>query len=80
MRRDDLPDLLYRNLDELGGEATVVEAAAWFWSRYDKELRNSGHLFYTWEFDLKKAAESLRRDHRMVEAFDCPENVWELVG
>lgn len=80
MRRDDLPDLLYNVLDELGGEATAVEAVACFWTRYDEELRESGNLYYTWEFDLEKAVKDLRRDHRMMEAFYSPEDVWALVG
>lgn len=79
MRRDDLPDLLYRSLDELGGEATAIEAAAYFWSRHDRELRQSGNLFYTWRYDLKTAAEKLRRERRMVEASYTPEGVWALV-
>ena len=79
MRRDYLPDLLYETLDELGGEATALETAACFWTRHDTELRDSGNLFYTWRCDLRQAADTLRREHRMVEAYDCPEGVWALV-
>ena len=79
MRRDDLPDLLYKCLSDLGGEATVLETTAYFWSRHDTELRKSGNLFYTWRYDLHQAAKALRRQHRMMEAFYSREGVWALV-
>jgi hypothetical protein len=39
-------------LDELGGSSTVVEVAEVVWRRHEHDLRASGPLFYTWQYDI----------------------------
>lgn len=47
-------------LRELGGEGTVVEVCREVWSRHASELEASGDIFFTWQYDIRWAAQDLR--------------------
>lgn len=57
---DDLKAWVLEALEELGGEGTVVEVAAVVWRRHEPDLRLAGDRFYTWQYDLRWAAQELR--------------------
>ena len=50
-----------------------------FWSKYENELKNSGDLFYTWQYDIRWAATALRKTGRMKDANLSPSGVWEII-
>ena len=54
-------------LEELGGEARQIDVAKVVWRRHENDLRESGDLFYRWQYDLRWAATSLRKDGRLQE-------------
>ncbi|GAA4717312.1 hypothetical protein GCM10025782_13030 [Pedococcus ginsenosidimutans] len=58
----DLETWIVQALREHGGEMAVVEVARHVWSHHEDELRESGDLFYTWQYDLRWAAQNLRDD------------------
>ena len=76
--RQKLPDLLYASLVALGGEATIIEVCRHFWEHYEEVLRNSGDLFYTWQYDIRWAATELRKNGTMLSAEDSPKGLWKL--
>jgi len=61
MSRDDFVDLLPKILADLGKRATVVQVCKYIWQRYEQELRNSDDFFYTWQYDVRWAADTLRK-------------------
>lgn len=66
-------------LRALGGSAHLIDVAKWVWANHADELRRSGNLFYTWQYDLRWAATELRKDGRMTPADVSPRGVWQLV-
>lgn len=78
MRKDDLPELLEATLTKLGGSGTILEVCKTFWADNESELRNSGNLFYTWQYDIRWAATTLRKSGIMKDASVSDSGVWEL--
>ena len=79
MRKEDLPDLLYKTIDSIGGEGSIVEICRAFWNQYESELKRSGDLFYTWQYDIRWAATTLRKYGKMVEADCCEKGIWIII-
>lgn len=67
-------------LRELGGSATLVQVCSTVWQRHEQDLRASGDLFFTWQYDIRWAAQTLR--HRgILKSVDGKRNVpWELAS
>lgn len=88
MTRNDLPDLLYQLIKELGGKADMMTIFKKFWSEYETELRNSGDIFYTWNYDIRWAATKLRHQKRMRPAIKqentlgitSHKGIWEIIS
>lgn len=59
--RNDLPDWIVEALRGLGGAGTIVEISRAVWDRHEDDLRESGDLFYTWQYDLRWAGLKLRK-------------------
>lgn len=78
MKKDDLPELLEATLTKLGGSGTILEVCKAFWTDNEGELRNSGALFYTWQYDIRWAATTLRKAGIMKDASVSDVGVWEL--
>lgn len=79
MTKEMLPDLLYGVLRDMGGRASIVGICKRFWCKYENELKNSGDLFYTWQYDIRWAATALRKTGRMKDANLSPSGVWEII-
>ena len=77
-KKHDLPEWLYDSLDALGGKATIVEACKHVWKNHEQDLRRSGDLFYTWQYDIRWAATLLRRSGQMKPKELSPKGIWEL--
>lgn len=58
--KGDLRDWLLDSLEDLGGSANVIDVSKWVWQRHESELRASGDLFFTWQYDLRWEAKKLR--------------------
>lgn len=63
--RDNLMDWVVEALNELGGEAQQIDVAKVVWRRHEQHLRESGDMFYTWQYDLRWAATRLRKSGRL---------------
>jgi hypothetical protein len=44
-----------------GGEASVLEVAKDIWTARARDLEASGDLFFTWQYDMRWAADRLRK-------------------
>ena len=77
--KDMLPDLLYGVLKGMGGSASLLQVCKKFYLIYENDLKNSGDLFYTWQYDIRWAATHLRKSGRMKDAKVSPSGVWEIL-
>ena len=76
--KHDLLDWLAAALQRLGGSATIVDVCRELWQEHEPELRLSGDLFYTWQYDVRWAAYELRKSGRMKPDSESPSGIWEL--
>jgi hypothetical protein len=65
-------------LEALGGSGTVVEVSREIWQRHEADLRASGDLFYTWQYDMRWAAQMLRDTGQAKPASTTARGLWEL--
>jgi hypothetical protein len=65
--KHDLMHWTTEALSELGGEGSIVDVCQVVWRRHEHDLRASGNLFYTWQYDIRWAAQKLR-DAGQLEA------------
>jgi len=65
-------------LASLGGSGSVVEVSKVIWERHDGELRDAGDLFYTWQYDVRWAAQALRNEGTLVAAEGRRGGPWRL--
>jgi hypothetical protein len=59
--------------------ASVVEVSRRIWQAHETDIRTSGDLLFTWQYDVRWAAHTLRRDGVLKPADESPRGVWELV-
>ena len=52
-----------------GGSSSPIEVSKYIWAEHEQDLRASGDLFYTWQYDLRWAAQKLR-DSGVLEVKD----------
>ena len=79
MKRNDLPDILYHVLHDLGGQADIITVCKSVWAIYRSDLEKSGDLFYCWQYDIRWAATELRKTGRMKAAEVCSKGIWEII-
>jgi hypothetical protein len=58
--KEDLEEWVMEAIESLGGGGTVVEVSREVWRRHEEDLRGAGDLFYTWQYDIRWAAQVLR--------------------
>jgi len=61
-----------------GGEAKLVDVAKYIWHNHEEELRSSGNLFYTWQYDFRWSATQLRKQGRLGGAINSNRGLWSL--
>lgn len=58
--REDMKEWVLVALKSLGGKGWPKDVAKYIWDHYEAELRKSNGLIYTWQYDLRWSAQSLR--------------------
>lgn len=76
--KETLKEWLVDALDAHNGSATIVQVCEYIWRNHEKELRASGDLFYTWQYDVRWAATALRDEGRLRDSSESPRGRWEL--
>lgn len=76
--KQDLVDWVEEALRTHGGRATLLDVARHIWGAHETDLRESGALFYTWQYDMRWAATKLRHQGVMRAADESASGVWEL--
>ena len=78
-KRQDLVPALGEALTALGKRGSIPRVCEYIWNKYEQDLRGSGDLFFTWQYDVRWAATVLRHQKKMKPAELSPKGVWELV-
>jgi len=76
--KSDLADWVVAALVAHGGTASVVEVSEWIWRNHEEDLRLSGDLFYTWQYDVRWVAHELRRRKVLRDSDNSPRGIWIL--
>lgn len=74
--KSDLTDWVLEAIEAQGGEARLVDVAERIWRNHEDELRASGDLFYTWQYDMRWAAQRLRNQGVLAPDDTTPQGVW----
>jgi hypothetical protein len=75
-----MKDWVLEALHVLGGKGYPKDVARYIWEKYEPELRRSGDLLYTWQYDVRWAAQSLRDSGRLKAVFRRRDLPWELAS
>jgi hypothetical protein len=76
--KGDLQHWVQEALKQAGGSAPLIHVAKDIWRHHERELADSGNLFYTWQYDMRWAAERLRKRGVMKGVAFSPRGTWEL--
>lgn len=77
--KHDLQDWVQKALKRIGGRGTLTDVAKEIWRAHESDLRSSGDLFFTWQYDMRWAANRLRRSGIMHSVAVSPTGIWALV-
>jgi hypothetical protein len=79
MKREDLVPIVEPALRHHGGEASIPKVAQFIWENHQAEIERSGKMLFTWQYDMRWAANKLRRLKKMIGAKISPRGIWQLV-
>ena len=74
--RTDLTSWVLAAINDNGGKAKIVTVANHIWQHHERDLRDSGDLFFTWQYDMRWAAQKLRNQGKLVAANQAPKGIW----
>ena len=73
-KRDDLKRWVFEAVSQTG-EASILDTAKHIWHHHKSEIEKSGDGFYTWQYDMRWAAQVLRDEGKLIVA---PNRKWAL--
>lgn len=76
--KEDLTHWILEALRNAGGSAHHVRVAEAIWNQHEEDLRASGDLFFTWQYDLRWAAQRLRNSGTLEAVQGRGDGVWRL--
>jgi hypothetical protein len=76
--RDDLQDWIIDALRHYGGQATITDIAKHIWQHHQAALTASDRIQFNWQYDMRRAAETLRNRKRLKLANLSPRGTWAL--
>jgi hypothetical protein len=76
--RQDLQQWVVEALKANGGQGSIIDVCRHIWQVHEADLRRSGDLFYTWQYDVRWAAQKLRDTGVMRSMKDDRTSPWRL--
>ena len=76
--RESMKQWIVECLRERGGSAWPREVSKYVWDSYEAELRDSGDMLYTWQYDIRWAAQQLRNEGTLKPVNRRRDLPWEL--
>ncbi|RQH04755.1 hypothetical protein [Paraburkholderia dinghuensis] len=77
--RDDMKVWVVQALQASSGKGWPKDVSKFIWDNYEAELKRSGNLLYTWQYDVRWAAQSLRDAGVLKPVHGRRDLPWELV-
>lgn len=77
--RNDFEDWIIEALHYFNGSGWPKDVAKYIWDHYEDELRQSGSLLYTWQYDIRWAVKKLRNKGVLKPVYGRRDLPWELV-
>ena len=65
-------------LKSYGGAATMIDVSKWIWENHSEDLEKEGDLFYRWQYAMRWAATTLRKDGIIEPAVHSDRGIWVL--
>lgn len=78
--RHDLTGWVIEALRALKGHGSIPQVSREVCSAHEDELRASGDLFYTWQYEIRWAAQKLRNNGTLAPAPRGQNRGWSLAG
>lgn len=79
INRENMKDWVVDALKSLGGKGSPKDVAKYIWENHEGDLKNSDSLLYTWQYDVRWAAQSLR-DSGILKPVHGRRNLpWEII-
>lgn len=76
-KQETLIPWVYQAVKDAGGEASVIDVAKHIWAHHQRDLERSD-LLYTWQYDMRWAAQKLRNDKKFVSAVAQKNRKWAI--
>ena len=76
--RDVLKDWVKDALRRNDGKLRLIDLAKDIWAHHETELKSSGDLFFSWQYDMRWAATALRKAGELEAAND--RGIWQLTS
>ncbi|MDY0241087.1 MAG: hypothetical protein RBR34_02810 [Rhodospirillaceae bacterium] len=76
--KHDVTDWVVSALKRQEGRGSLIDVARDIWGNHESEIRSSGDLFFTWQYDMRWSATMLRRKGIIKAAEASPRGIWEL--
>lgn len=73
-----LREWLVEALRKLGGSGTVLQVSKVVWETHGTDLRDAGDLLFTWQYDLRWAANALRAEGVLEAVHGARNRPWTL--
>lgn len=65
-------------LGDLGGQGLVNDVAKHIWLKHENDLRQLGDPFFSWQYDMRWAAQRLRETNKLGLRRQGAKSVWYL--
>lgn len=78
--RDNLKEWVLDALKASGGHAHHVDVAKHIWANHREALEAAGDLFFTWQYDVRWAADTLRREGKLRPKPKGDTGPWRLAA
>ena len=76
--RSDAQEWIIEALHFYGGSATIIQICKYVWAQHETELRSSEDGFYTWQYDVRWAAQALRDKGILKPISETERGLWKL--
>lgn len=76
--RNDMKNWVIKALQSQNGVGWPREVSKYIWDNYQSELMKSGDLLYTWQYDVRWAAQMLRNEGILEPVYGRRDLPWTL--
>jgi hypothetical protein len=78
LRKEHLQLWVREALGQLGGEGLILDVVKKVWANHEADIIASGDAFYTWQYDIRWAADTLRKSGNLGLRKSGSKSVWVL--